>query len=100
MSFFLSRCPLCDTGENEKKVPYGVPTIQAGSDFGDWLTYRIKQPAIVIISADLGTKVLKTLAEFAQGNEGNKLEIATPSLSASINDIFWERWVGCEVVRE
>lgn len=32
------------------------------------------------------------MVEFAQGNEGNKLTIATPSLTSSINDLFTERW--------
>lgn len=38
-------------------------------------------------------QVVRTLVEFAQGNEGNKLAIATPSLSICINDLFWERCV-------
>lgn len=33
------------------------------------------------------------MVEFAQGNEGNKLALATPSLSVTINDLFWQRCV-------
>lgn len=36
-------------------------------------------------------QVMRALVEFAQGNEGNKLAIATPSLSATINDLFRQR---------
>ncbi|CAN0165193.1 unnamed protein product, partial [Scytosiphon promiscuus] len=42
----------------------------------------------------LAYTVVRTLVEFAQGNEENKMAIATPSLSASINDLFWERFDG------
>lgn len=39
------------------------------------------------------SQVMRALVEFAQGNEGNKLAIATPSLSVTINDLFWQRCV-------
>lgn len=35
-------------------------------------------------------KVVRTLEEFAQGNEGNKRTMATPSLSSCMNDLFAE----------
>lgn len=46
-----------------------------------------------LLSLSVCLQVVRTLVEFAQGNEGNKLAIATPSLSACINDLFWERCV-------
>ena len=46
-----------------------------------------------LLSLSVCLQVVRTLVEFAQGNEGNKLAIATPSLSTCINDLFWERCV-------